>query len=178
MNLNKIKTNHNTWGLLEMACRRFVGHAINVLGVSPTSLTFDVGTSTSTYVCLTSLTTIRKKSSPCGIVWSVEDPTNTFSISTNRGRSPTNNLHLYEVSVLVSSSLSLAAQLHFVLVLQRVDRTTPSYRGVCCCDMPIDSNFSSNSNLNSCLNSSVNWSRTFFCIWDVNFSSIWDVNSS
>jgi len=49
-----------------------------------------------------------------------------FPIATNRGGSPTNNLHRYEVSVLVSSSSSSsdAAQLPFVLALSRVG-TTP-----------------------------------------------------
>jgi len=46
VNLNKINTNHNTWVLLEMVCRRSVGHAINVPSASPTSLTSDVGTGT------------------------------------------------------------------------------------------------------------------------------------
>jgi len=40
-----------------MACRRYVGHAINVPGVSPTTLTSDVGINTSAFVYLTSLTT-------------------------------------------------------------------------------------------------------------------------
>ena len=64
VNLNKIKTKQNTWGLLEMACKRCVGHTINVPGASPTSLISDVGIDTSTSTCLTSSTTTRQKSSP------------------------------------------------------------------------------------------------------------------
>jgi len=40
-----------------MGCRRRVGHAIKVPGASPTNLTSDVGTGTSTSACLTSSTT-------------------------------------------------------------------------------------------------------------------------
>jgi len=135
VNLNKIKTNHNTRDLLEMACRRRVGHTINVPSVSPTSLTSDVGTNTSASACLTSSTTTLQKSSPSGTVWSIKDPINTLPIATNRGGSSTNNLHRYDVSVLVSSSSSSTAQLPFVLALPRIDRITPSCRGVCWCDM-------------------------------------------
>jgi len=119
-----------------MACRRCLGYTINVPGASPTSLTFDVGTDTSASACLTSSTTTRQKSSPSGTVWSVEDPENTLPIATNRGGSPTYNLHRYEVPVLVSSSSSSAAELPFVLALPCVGNTTPSCRGVCCYDMP------------------------------------------
>jgi len=105
-----------------MVCRRCVGHAINVPSASPTSLISDVGTGTSASAYLTSLTTTLAKSSPSGTVWSVEDVGNALPIATNRGGSPTNNLHWYEVSVLVSSSSSSsdAAQVPFVLALPRV----------------------------------------------------------
>ena len=145
VNSNKIKTNHNTWVLLVMVCSRCVGHTINVLGVSPTSLTSYVGTGTSTSACLTSSTTTRQKSSPSETVWSVKDSANTLLIATNQGGSITYNLHRYEVSMLVSSSSSSAAQLPFVLALTPVGSTTPSCRGVCCFDMSIDSHFFSNS---------------------------------
>jgi len=44
-----------------MTCRRFIGHELNVLGASPTSLTSDVGTGTSASAYLTSSTTTRQK---------------------------------------------------------------------------------------------------------------------
>jgi len=141
-----------------MVCRRCVGYAINIPSASPTSLTSDVGTDTSASACLTSSTTTLAKSSPSGTIWSVEDVGNTLSIATNQGGSPTNNLHRYEVSVLVSSSSSSssdAAQLPFVLALPRVGNTTPSCKGVCCCDN------SSYSLLISRLKSSFSLSRTF-----------------
>ena len=117
-----------------MACRRCVGHAINVPSASPTSLTSDVGTGTSASASLTSSTTTLARSSPSGIVWSVEDMENTLPIATNRGGSPTNNLQRYEVSVLVSSSSSSSTvQLPFVLAFPCVGTIIPSCKGVCCC---------------------------------------------
>jgi len=167
VNLDKIKRNHNTWVILEMACKRCVGHAINVPSASPTSLTSNVGIGTSASASLTSLTTTLAKSSPSGIVWSVEDMENTLPIATNWGGSPTNNLHRYEVSVLVSSSSSSsAAQLPFVLALPCIGTITASCKGVCCCCY----DNSSNSLLICCLSSSF--------IWEVNSSLIWDLNSS
>jgi len=112
---------------------------------------------TSSSASLTSSMTTLEKSSPSGIVWSIEDVANTLPMATNRGGSPANNLHRYDVStasVSSSSSTSSAAQLPFVLALPRVSSTTPSCKGVCCCDN------SSNSLLISCLNSSFNLSRT------------------
>jgi len=44
-----------------MACRRYLGHAINTPGVSPASLTSDVGIGTSASTYLTSSTTTRQK---------------------------------------------------------------------------------------------------------------------
>jgi len=143
-----------------MACRRCVGRTINVPSASPSSLTSDVGTGTSVSACLTSSTTTLAKSFPRGTVWSVEDVGNTLPIATNQGGSATNNLHRYEVLVLVSSSSSSsdAAQLPFVLALPRVGNTTPSCKGVCCCDN------SSYSLLISRLNSSFSLSHTFCSI--------------
>ena len=67
-----------------MGCRRHVGHAIKVPSSSPTNLTSDVGTGTSTSAYLTSSTTTLENSSPSGTVWSVKDVANTLPMATNR----------------------------------------------------------------------------------------------
>ena len=90
-------------------------NTINVPSASPTNLTFDVGTDTSTFAYLTSSTTTLTKLSSSGTVWIVEEVANTHPIATSWGGSPTKSLHRYDVSVFVSSSSSSAAQLPFVL---------------------------------------------------------------
>ena len=65
-------------GLKEMC----VGHATNLPSSYPTNLTFDVGTDTSAFACLTSLMTTLAKSSSSGNVWIVEAATYTLLIVT------------------------------------------------------------------------------------------------
>jgi len=145
-----------------MALRRCVGHAINVPSFFPINLTFDVGTGTSASACLTYSITTLAKSSWSDTLWIAKDITNTFPIATSQGGSLTNNLHRYEISVFMSSFSSSTTQLPLSLALPHVGSTTPSYRGMCCCEVPMNSSYYSNSCLTSSLicdfNSSLNWS--------------------
>ena len=76
-----------------MALRRCVGHTINVPSASPTNLTFNVGTCTLAYACLTSSTTTLAKSSSSGTVWIIEAAIYTLPIATRQEGPQTNNLH-------------------------------------------------------------------------------------
>ena len=77
-----------------MTLIRCVDHAINVPSVSPTVITYVMGTRVAADASLTFSTTTLEKSPCMGMMCMVEPPKYTLPMATTRGGfSSTNNLH-------------------------------------------------------------------------------------